>query len=631
VAHPSPVTRYVPALDGVRGCAVAAVVLFHAGYLNGGYLGVDVFFVLSGFLITSLLLAESAGTGSIGLGHFWSRRARRLLPALAGVLLGVALYCIVFADKTEVSQIRGDAFATLGYIANWRAVFAGQDYWALFTSPSPLQHTWSLAIEEQFYLVWPLMFVGLLAVWKRAVAKAVLVTALALAAVATALMFVLYDPSNVSRVYYGTDTRAGGILLGAALAAGLALRGPVESRGGRRLVEIAAVVGVGVIAWEFLRLDGQSSRLYHGGFVLCEIAVVAVLAAVAHPRVGPIGRALSFKPLRLLGVISYGVYLWHWPVDVVMSTHTQLTGFRLFLLECEVTLAIATLSFFLLEQPIRRGAFSARTWRVAVPLAAGVLALVLVLSTLGARKPPTDAAVSDRLIRAIGEAEVHPNAERVMVVGNSVAWFLADAMKQSPADRPVVIFNAALVACYFPPNVHKLRLKNRTGGYAILATQSCDTQWRDEVEAFRPHIVLWVQSDAGSAQAEFGGRWVHPCQRVWDTNDEDAMGRDVRALRVHGATVAVATAAYSRTLFTSADREDDCDNRIRRRVAAREGARVVDLFTRVCPNGVCEDKEDGVVLRPDGLHYRGAGALLIARWVFEQLGINSPAVTSNAG
>jgi peptidoglycan/LPS O-acetylase OafA/YrhL len=191
---------HISALDGARGLAVAGVLLFHGGHLMGGYLGVDFFFTLSGFLITSLLLAESSRTGGIGLGGFWARRARRLLPALAVLMVGVAVYAVVLAKPEELTQIRGDAFATLGYVANWRQVFAHADYFALFNTPSPLNHTWSLAIEEQFYVIWPLLFVALLARFKRDAPKAVLVTSLALAAVSSVLMIVLYDPATNNRV-----------------------------------------------------------------------------------------------------------------------------------------------------------------------------------------------------------------------------------------------------------------------------------------------------------------------------------------------------------------------------------------------------------------------------------------------
>src|SRR5712692_9104137 len=149
------------ALDGLRGAAVVAVLLFHAGHLVGGYLGVDLFFVLSGFLITGLLLGEWGRSGRVGLGGFWARRARRLLPALFVMLGGGAAYAAFVASPTQLAGIRADAVATLGYVANWRSILSGHSYWTIFSAPSPLAHTWSLAIEEQFYLAWPLIVVGL--------------------------------------------------------------------------------------------------------------------------------------------------------------------------------------------------------------------------------------------------------------------------------------------------------------------------------------------------------------------------------------------------------------------------------------------------------------------------------------
>jgi peptidoglycan/LPS O-acetylase OafA/YrhL len=284
---------HISALDGARGLAVAGVLLFHGGHLIGGYLGVDFFFTLSGFLITSLLLAESGRTGSVGLGGFWSRRARRLLPALAVLMVAVALYCFAFASTDQLYAIRSDAFATLGYVANWRQVFSHRDYFALFSAPSPLDHTWSLAIEEQFYVIWPLVFVGLLAWRQRAAARAVLVTSLVLAGVSSVLMIALYDPANVSRSYFGTDTRAAAILFGAALAAWLAIHGPTRDRRRRVALEIVGIGSAIGLAVAWTRLDGQSSTPYHGGFLLCGLAATAVIAAAVHPEPGPVSRVLA--------------------------------------------------------------------------------------------------------------------------------------------------------------------------------------------------------------------------------------------------------------------------------------------------------------------------------------------------
>jgi len=251
---------HISALDGARGVAVAGVLLFHGGHLTGGYLGVDFFFTLSGFLITSLLLAESSRTGSVGLGGFWARRARRLLPALTVLLVGVAVYSIALAKPSELAQIRGDAFGTLGYVANWHQIFAHQSYFALFTAPSPLNHTWSLAIEEQFYVIWPLIFVALLARFARSTPKAVLATSLALAGVSSVVMIVLYNPADTNRVYFGTDTRAAAILFGAALAAFLAIHGPARTRAARIAVECTGLVGAVVLAGRRGGLEDEEER-----------------------------------------------------------------------------------------------------------------------------------------------------------------------------------------------------------------------------------------------------------------------------------------------------------------------------------------------------------------------------------
>ena len=218
----APSIPYQPALDGLRGVAVAAVLLYHGGvtWMDGGFLGVDIFFTLSGFLITTLLLVEWGRTRTIRLGAFWLRRARRLLPALGLVLLGIALYAAFVASQGQLAGIRTDSFSTIGYVANWRFVLSGQGYFEEFATPSPFRHMWSLAIEEQFYLVWPFIVLGLLH-WRP---KLRFLTRLFVgSAVASALLMAVLFRSDrdPSRVYYGTDTRAQALLVGAALAAAL--------------------------------------------------------------------------------------------------------------------------------------------------------------------------------------------------------------------------------------------------------------------------------------------------------------------------------------------------------------------------------------------------------------------------
>src|SRR3954451_14568507 len=209
-APPTAPFTHQPALDGIRALAVIAVMLFHAGntYATAGFIGVDVFLVLSGFLITTLLLRELASTGGVAFGAFWMRRARRLLPALILVLVAVALFGAFVATDDEALGLRGDLLGSLFYVQNWRFVISGASYFTQFGSPSPLRHMWSLAIEEQWYLIWPLLLCGSRAIPRRNL-RLVTAVILALAAGSAVLMAALYDQGgDASRAYYGTDTRA---------------------------------------------------------------------------------------------------------------------------------------------------------------------------------------------------------------------------------------------------------------------------------------------------------------------------------------------------------------------------------------------------------------------------------------
>lgn len=359
-----PVRRlpYMPALDGLRAIAVVAVMIYHAdeAWLPGGYLGVEVFFAISGYLITALLISEFDRYDRIDFIAFWKRRARRLLPALGVLLVGVALLA-VFTARDALGNLWGQSMAALGYVMNWSLIATEQSYFESFGRPPLLQHLWSLAIEEQFYLVMPALFVaGRRLLGRRLTLVAVLVGA----AASTWAMWSRFDPlSDPSRLYYGTDTRAAGILVGVALAmvwrpwaAGPAWAERLRSSPVPDLVGLACL---GVLLTQLFTLGAYDARLYRGGFLLVAILTLGIVAAVSSPG-SLLSVPLSVRPLRWIGLRSYGLYLWHWPVFMVLrpGVDTIVGDPWLTLLRIGATVALAELSYTYIEVPIRQGRFT---------------------------------------------------------------------------------------------------------------------------------------------------------------------------------------------------------------------------------------------------------------------------------
>jgi peptidoglycan/LPS O-acetylase OafA/YrhL len=388
-----------PGLDGLRALAVTGVLLYHAGvsWMPGGFLGVDVFFVLSGYLITSLLLTERAGKGRVDLKAFWAKRARRLLPAVSLVIL-FALVATSTIARDDLARTRGDALASLVYLTNWHLIAASHSYFNAFGRPSLLQHLWSLAVEEQFYLAWPLLLIGGLALLGR---RGMVALTVLLAIASTALMWALYDPNqDPSRVYYGTDTRAATLLVGALLAFAWPLAG-LRSEVSRRATLVLNGIGVtallAVLAL-FWRVQDYDPWLYRGGFLLVALCAAVLIAVVVHPAAS-LGRVLGSTTLRWIGVRSYGIYLWHWPIMELTrpGIDVPFRGTPVVLGQVALTVAIAALSYRYVELPVRTGSAQRRlrawldshTPRERLRWTAGsVAALVLVLGlTLGLPAP----------------------------------------------------------------------------------------------------------------------------------------------------------------------------------------------------------------------------------------------------
>jgi peptidoglycan/LPS O-acetylase OafA/YrhL len=425
---------YVAALDGLRGLAVLAVLLFHGQVgLRGGHLGVSVFFTLSGFLITALLVVERRTSGQIELRRFWTRRARRLVPAMILTFFLVAVV-LRLSPNPPSSGVLGDAIASATWVANWRFILSGASYADLFALPSPFQHFWSLAVEEQFYVLFPLLVVLVLGRRLKRPRIAVLASVLvALVAVSTVQAAHLFATNEVtSRAYYGTDSRAAELLVGALLALVMCRpTGPrvLTGRAGFALqgLGMAALAGLALACVFVAQTD---AALYHGGLLAVALMSAAVIAAAVQPG-SSLSRLLGVAPLVELGVISYGAYLYHWPIFLLLDERvTGLGPVPLLAVRLTVTLTLAWFSYWLVEHPLRYGPLPAvqaiPSWAIgatagvlAVGLAAGQITLPNLVKpvptngvgTAAARAPVTPAPkVGAQRLRGLSVAPARPGA-----------------------------------------------------------------------------------------------------------------------------------------------------------------------------------------------------------------------------
>ncbi len=373
----------------MRALAVVAVMIYHANsdWLKGGFLGVEVFFVISGYLITLLLIAEKERTDTVDMKNFWLRRARRLLPALFVMLFALTIWTALF-ERSTLGKLRGDIIAALTYSSNWYQIFTGAGYSA-GNDFAPLRHLWSLAVEEQFYLFWPVVMILLLRVGSRRVAdlsRWLVITAVAI----TVVVALLYHPGPIGTaevtpgaywnifgrsiakadfLYLSTVTRLSGLLLGSAFAMVwrpvALMRGPMRDRA--PLLDGFAAAGVavlGLMMWTvgFVSSSGADPMLFRGGFLVASIATVVVIAAVTHPLTLT-AKAMSAPPLVWLGVRSYGLYLYHWPIyQLIRNIAGKPLRLHEFAIAMVVTLVITELSYRFVETPIRKGALG-RSWR----------------------------------------------------------------------------------------------------------------------------------------------------------------------------------------------------------------------------------------------------------------------------
>ena len=651
---------YLLALDGVRAFAVVAVMMFHGGIprMGGGFMGVDAFFVLSGFLITSLLIGEWRQTLTIRLGAFWARRARRLLPALLMMLLFVAFFASVIVPKGTYGGLRLDSLATLLYVSNWHFILVNSDYFAAtVASANPLNHTWSLAVEEQFYILWPLIVLGVLHFTRSLRALFALCVA---AAVGTALWtHVVYrGGANQNRAFLGTDTRSQCLFIGCALAVGLVLlahRSHEEGRlahgelwrpasaAGRALCGVLGIAGAVVAVLMWVLTTSFSSFPYSGGFFVIGVAVAAViLAAVAAPR-SIVPRALSLTPVRYVGRISYGLYIWHWPIFVWLNhDRTGAGGFELFALRMLVTFAVSVASFHLVERPIRMGTF-VRQWKawLAVPAGAGVVLLAIVAATTGTT------AVASTALPAAGARSGSTTTTspppgvtsgppvRVLLFGDSVALTLGLGLSDSAdqAKYGYVLSDKGILGCGVVdgPEVESMGVRDITppacNGSSLtpdepVNQQPWPDQWLDAINEVHPNVVVVLAGRWEVVDRQYQGRWTNilsPSYAAYVKQQLDATSSLVTST---GANLVFLTAPCTNEGEQPDGApwpEDDparvaVYNELVRQVAAAHPLTdsVVDLNGAACPNGKFASTVNGVLMRrPDGVHFTLAGGVAL--------------------
>jgi peptidoglycan/LPS O-acetylase OafA/YrhL len=665
---------YLPALDGMRGVAMIGILGVHAGVwlTNGGFFLLDSFFALSGFLITSLLIQEWRKSNSIRLGAFWARRARRLLPGLFVMLIGVAIIYGIFVPAGTYPSLRGDALSALFYFANWHFILAGSNYFHQTGLTSPVIHTWSLAVEEQFYLVWPLVVLGVYKVWRSLWAILVVcVTGILLSALEMALLF---NPNNVNRLYFGTDTHAQSVLTGAALAVGLALWAERRRQGAeqdwqarrpwaRHLLTALGVSGLVASGLLYATVHSNEAFAYRGGFLLASLAASGVLLSVACAQYSPVARLLSFPVFTFVGRISYGMYLWHFPLFIFVNhARTGLSGWPLFGVRVVPTMAAAILSFYLVERPIRRGEFLT-TFRARVctipALAAVVGAVVLGTAPVSqslASGTGTDGSIPATPIAAAVPDQYRTTPVRVLLVGDSQALTLGLGLQTALTADPnsydhLRMLNEGILGCGVADGTTGIQsgstftvglpcTPHPQSGYCPpggvfgpqqkVPCQAWSAAWTDWVHQLQPNVVVLLAGGGEVLDRLYKGHMTNILSPIFAAYVKGQLETAVRTATAGGALMVFMTKPCQSTgeqpngepwPQDSAARQD-AYNALLRQVAAEHPNQVYvqDLNSYVCPGGTYTQDLNGVPVRePDGLHFAtaaGAGGDYLAPAIF---------------
>ena len=605
---------FQPALEGLRGLAVLAVLLFHAEIpgVGGGFLGVSTFFTLSGFLITGLVTAEREHEGRIHLRAFWGRRFRRLMPAALVGLAAIVALGSTFGDFPQHDRLRADGLAALLYVANWWLILSGAAYADLMGSPSFVQHFWSLAIEEQYYAVFPVVATALLARGgRRPLAVALGIGTL----VSWAWMLELSDSTaSTARIYYGTDTRCGELLVGGVLALVLSGRRLSSERG--RILAVLGVLGLVVSAGFWVVATVESPWLYRGGLSFYGLASAALVAGCVTPS-GPVRQLLSSALLRWIGRVSYGAYVYHWPIFLVLDKGTGLDPATLFGLRVVLTFAVAAASHRWLEEPILSNRLLVG-WRsrVAVPIAFAAVGAAFYY----ARPDLTLADVPDEPV------PLADGAPRIAILGDSVADDVANGLEMWAARTGQAdVLNLAIRGCGLAVGAWPDRVGRRPA--------VCD-RWRErarrQLTPFAPQVVVVVTAvwELNDREKPEWGRPLALGDPLFDAWLIEEFESTARFFEEFDAPVAWLTAPCIRRLkggtqgaFDPA-RVTHLNEKILPVVAAAspQVAEVIDLYDAVCPGGRFTTRIYGIhPFRRQGVHFTERAQHWVGEWLGPQL------------
>ncbi len=629
-ARPDPPAR-LPGLDGLRAVAILAVMGFHFGLgaLPGGFLGVDLFFVLSGYLITTLLLAEHRRAGRVRLRAFWARRARRLLPCLVLVVVAASVYVRFVAPPGAYPEFRLEALSALGFVSNWYQIAASTHYFVATGVRSPLTQTWTLAIEEQFYLVWPLVTVAVLRLvrpGRRAVMALGSLAALGALASATEMAVRFRPHAATTRLYFGTDTHAQSLLVGVALAcllacspqlsAGATALAPRQRRAlaGRALTSLG-VVGLAALAAAAYTLDGQSALLYRGGFLVVALAGALVVGAVVLVPNGPLTWVLERRLLRWVGTISYGLYLWHVPLLLVLTpARTGLSGSALDALRFGASLVVATASYLVVERPVLRRTF----WRSVRSLVPGTAAVGGAVAVLFLTTATASAAAPARRF-APAQVTVPPPPE-VVVLGDSTALTLGYAL-EATAPSGTTVVDGGLFGCGLAVATAATATPGTSGLPMVSACNSAtppDERWpaldgRLLTTTKPGDQVLFLAGHWETQSLLMHGRWRDILQPGFQRYELRQLETVVALGTAHGAHVDLLTMPCMDQNYPYGTPLAPSDTPQRRAVyngllerVARQHPRsvsVVPYGSMLCPTGSFTEFLDGVQVRTaDGVH-----------------------------